>query len=148
MDFEAQRIGSTLLRVGVVGVLVGLIASPLSATRERPRRQLEMPTVFDLRFAPDASIHATSAPLDDRTDEPDPPPPTRRFRAASGAEVSISVSPSYSFDAARIQGWVDFIGSLLHGSELERVSFYIMPPSEIPEYCGPHAAACYWVSSW
>ena len=148
MGLEAQRIRSTLLHVGVVGVLVGLIASPLRATGEQPvRRQLEMPTVFDLRFASDVGIHATTAPLDDHNDEPGPGAmPTRRYRAASGAEVNIGVSTSYSFDDARIQAWVDFIGSLLHGSELKTVAFYIAPPSEVAEFCGPHAAACYWVS--
>jgi hypothetical protein len=145
---RSHRTRSAVLRVVVVAAIAGLVAlSSNAAGEEQVRSQLEMPTSFDLRFATGRSIHGTGVPLDDRNDEPDPRPvPTRRSRAASGAEVSIGVSPSYSFDAARIQAWVDFIGSLLHGSELETVSFYIAPPSEIGEFCGPHAAACYWAS--
>ena len=141
MAHRKPRVRSGVVRVAVVAALMGLVISPLGAAGKEHARQLETPSVSDLRFGYGA---------EDRDDEVDfgrgsePRPTTRAFRVASGEEVRIGVSPAYSFDDARLQAWADFIGSLLHGSELATVSFYFAPPSEIAEACGPHAAACYW----
>jgi hypothetical protein len=141
MESKAERIRSVVLRVSLAA-LIGLIALLLSAASEgQVSRQLEMPRVIDLRSTA-AGIHAQTAPPEDRTDfgrAPSLPP-------SCGDTVCIGVSPFYSFDAVRVQAWVDFIGSLLHGSELKTVSFYIATPFEVAEFCGPGAAACYWVS--
>jgi hypothetical protein len=149
MESKAERIRSVVLRLSLAA-LIGLIASLLSAGSEaQVSRQLEMPRVVDLRSTA-AGIHETDPP-EDKTDFGRAPRdtdvgPTRPIRTSSGDTVNIGVSPFYSFDAVRVQAWADFIGSLLHGSELETVSFYIAPPFEVAEFCGPEAAACYWVS--
>ena len=144
MAHRKPRVRSGVLGIAVVAALMGLVVSPLGAAGKEHARQLETPNASDLRFGYGAGIDAKAASANDRNDGPRPT--TRAFRVASGEEVRIGVSPAYSFDAARLQAWADFIGSLLHGSELGAVSFYFAPPSEIAEACGPHAAACYYAS--
>jgi len=143
MAHRRPRVRSGVLRVAVVAALMGLVISPLGAAGKEPARQLETPNAGDLRFGYGADIDTKAASTNDRDD---PLPIARAFRVASGEEVRIGVSPAYSFDDARLQAWADFIGSLLHGSELGEVTFYFVPPSEIAESCGPRAAACYWVA--
>lgn len=143
MGHQEQRARSGVLRVAVVAALIGLVISPLGAAGKEPARQLETPNASDLRFGYGAEHHEDESDFGRGSE---PRPTTRAFRVASGEEVRIGVSPAYSFDAARLQAWADFIGSLLHGSELGEVEFYFVPPSEIGESCGAHAAACYWVS--
>jgi hypothetical protein len=70
---------------------------------------------------------------------------TRAYSTKDGYSVQIERSPSYRFDAAADQGVVDFLGSRLHGPELESLSVYVGSPTEIQRLCGGglRVVACY-----
>jgi hypothetical protein len=65
------------------------------------------------------------------------------FTASTGERVTIRVSDSYPQDPAFAQRWADFLGSLLHGPELETVVAYLAPLREVQSICGRSALACY-----
>lgn len=65
------------------------------------------------------------------------------FRTASGEVVTVYLSDAYPQDQATGQRWADFLGSLLHGSELGQVSAYLAPLAEVQTFCGAQALACY-----
>lgn len=66
------------------------------------------------------------------------------FKAASTGEgVTIYVSNSYPQDTVTGQRWADFFGSLVHGSELSRLTVYLAPDAEIGSICGVEALGCY-----
>lgn len=66
-----------------------------------------------------------------------------RFTTPSGEFVTVYLSDSYPNDAATGQRWANFLGSLLHGSELSQVTVYFAPLSEVQSLCGDQALACY-----
>lgn len=69
----------------------------------------------------------------------------RTFQAPDGSAVRVSVSSYYAPDQALDQQYVDFLGSLDHGGELDGLQVMIVGPTEIQEdkYCGGDAVACY-----
>jgi hypothetical protein len=81
-----------------------------------------------------------------------PPQPLRRatasaaahtYLAPDGSRVRVQVSDGYVPDAAADQALVDFLGSLVHGRELDGLRVYVATPSEMPRMCSAIAAACY-----
>ena len=69
------------------------------------------------------------------------------YATPSGATVRIEVSDSYEPDEAESQMWADFVDSLVHGAEIERVTIFFAPFQEMQSICGRQAAACYAPSS-
>lgn len=69
----------------------------------------------------------------------------RTFHTTDGSAVQVSVSSYYAPDQMLDQQYVDFLGSLTHGAELNGLKVMIVGPSEIQldEYCGGDAVACY-----
>ena len=65
------------------------------------------------------------------------------YTTSTGERVTIRVSDSYPQDQALPQRWADFLGSLLHGSELQTVTLYLAPIREVRSICGQSALACY-----
>jgi hypothetical protein len=65
------------------------------------------------------------------------------YPTADGYQVRINVSASYAPDRIGPQSVADFLGSLLHGSELGRVTVNIGTLPETRAVCGPRALACY-----
>jgi hypothetical protein len=65
------------------------------------------------------------------------------YRTAAGESVTVYASNSYPMDPALGQRWADFLGSLVHGSELSAVTVLLATPSQIARFCGPEAVACY-----
>jgi hypothetical protein len=65
------------------------------------------------------------------------------YTAASGERVRVLVSDGYPQDESRPQAWADLLGSLVHGSELSRLTLYVAPYREIQRICGRGALACY-----
>jgi len=63
--------------------------------------------------------------------------------AATGETVTIFLSGTYPVDQVLLQKWVDFMASLLHGSELATVTVHIAPLAEVQRFCGGQALACY-----
>src|SRR3954452_23627654 len=65
------------------------------------------------------------------------------YSTASGDSVQVLTSPQYVFDATVNQSYADFLGSLVHGSELESLTLYAAPFAEMQDICGSGAWACY-----
>jgi hypothetical protein len=66
-----------------------------------------------------------------------------QYFTPTGEPVTIQVSDSYAQDPARPQQWASFLGSLVHGPELTRLTLILAPLSEIQRYCSASALACY-----
>jgi hypothetical protein len=66
-----------------------------------------------------------------------------QYKTASGESVTVYASNSYTVDPALGQRWADFLGSLVHGSELSTVTVLISTPAQIEQVCGRDAVACY-----
>jgi hypothetical protein len=61
----------------------------------------------------------------------------------TGGSVTIRVSDSYPRDDAVAQRWANFLGGLVHGSELSTVTLFLAPLDEVQARCGRGALACY-----
>jgi hypothetical protein len=57
------------------------------------------------------------------------------YTTSSNERVTIYTSSSYTVDEAANQRWADFMGRLLHGSELSRVTVYFATPFEANRIC-------------
>jgi hypothetical protein len=66
------------------------------------------------------------------------------YTAASGDQVKVYVSDAYPADDSVNQHWADFIGALLHGKEIAKVTVYVAPFSEMQTACqSTDADGCY-----
>jgi len=66
-----------------------------------------------------------------------------QYDTGDGQTVTIYSSSAFAQDAASQQRWASFLGTLLHGSELSRLTMYLLAGSEIRSVCGRGAVACY-----
>jgi hypothetical protein len=133
-----KRVGY-VLRASAVAVLAVAVSCPVGAAADRSAStRLATPLADVVLYA------AGTAPVGAAKSAPNlarPLPQQRSYRAATGEEINAVFDDA--LDEAEIQEWLDFIGSLTHGSELQDVEIYMLAPTEVPEWCGPHAAACY-----
>jgi hypothetical protein len=60
-----------------------------------------------------------------------------------GTFVQIQVSDSYPVADALPQDWATYLGTLVHGPELARLTLDLMPLSDVQAKCGSQALACY-----
>jgi hypothetical protein len=60
-----------------------------------------------------------------------------------GSAVQIQVSDAYPVDQALPQDWATYLGSLVHGPELARLTLNLIPLSAVQSTCGAQALACY-----
>ena len=60
-----------------------------------------------------------------------------------GSSVKIQVSDSYPVDQALPQDWATFLGTLVHGPELAKLTLSLRTPDEVSKECGAQALACY-----
>src|SRR4051812_49327809 len=58
------------------------------------------------------------------------------YLTKDGLSVSVRFSRSYSPDSEVAQSYVDFLGGLIHGSELGKLRVYIATPAEVRDVCG------------
>jgi hypothetical protein len=65
------------------------------------------------------------------------------YTTPSGAHVRVLLSSSFTPDPSTAQSYADFVDGLLHRSEINRVTIYVMRIAEIPNECGNRAVACY-----
>jgi hypothetical protein len=65
------------------------------------------------------------------------------YKVAGGEVVHICLSDYYAPNDAVLQGWADFMASLVHGPELGSVVVNIVSPAEVTQFCGASALACY-----
>ncbi|HKG37134.1 MAG TPA: hypothetical protein VKA89_11915 [Solirubrobacterales bacterium] len=68
--------------------------------------------------------------------------PETPYRTGDGKTVYVALD-GYAPDPAADQSLVDFLGSLLHGRELNGLHVLVVIPSRMAGYCGGEAAACY-----
>jgi hypothetical protein len=66
-----------------------------------------------------------------------------QYQTAAGESVTIYASNSYPVDPALGQRWADFLGSLVHGSEISTVTVLLATAAQISRVCGADAVACY-----
>lgn len=69
--------------------------------------------------------------------------PGRYFRTQDGTRVFVVLSPTYHYNPAAIQSFVDFLAGLDHGGELGELRLVIETPEEIGRDCSTEALACY-----
>jgi hypothetical protein len=60
-----------------------------------------------------------------------------------GSVVQVQVSDTYPVDQALPQDWATFLGTLLHGPEISRLTLNLVPESVVKTTCGAQALACY-----
>jgi hypothetical protein len=60
-----------------------------------------------------------------------------------GSFVQIQVSDSYPVDQALPQDWATYLGTLVHGPELRRLTLNLVPQASVEAICGNQALACY-----
>jgi hypothetical protein len=65
------------------------------------------------------------------------------YTISTGEKVSIYASNSYPMDPALEQRWADFLGSLIHGSEISNVTVLLSTQGQLVRACGLDAVACY-----
>jgi hypothetical protein len=123
----------------VSGVSVVAAVLAVAAATGPGGRDLQSPSFRDLAYA----YRPVAEPLARPSVRVQTDRAAESFHTAAGEPVDIRVSPRDAFDTTQIQEWVDFLGSLLHGPELQTVILYLAPPTEVAFMCGRGAAACY-----
>src|SRR5690242_5686068 len=58
------------------------------------------------------------------------------YTTSTNERVTIYISDSYPQDQAVGERWANFVGSLLHGSEISQVAIYLAPPTQVSRLCG------------
>jgi hypothetical protein len=122
-----------------VAVATALVTA--AAAQSKPVRRLESPQLAEISRASvpivDAQVSAdavAAAPAGYWGGE---------YRTPAGEAVTVYASNSYPVDPALGQRWADFLGSLVHGSELSSVTVLLATPEQISRFCGADAVACY-----
>ncbi|MEA2391270.1 MAG: hypothetical protein QOK31_1379 [Solirubrobacteraceae bacterium] len=136
------------LRSSVLASMAALLALPVVAGASG--RPLEPPHSGAEALRPfagplrEGAVAAAGAPRARATSaEAQAAPEERSYRTRSGYNVRVAVSSSYTLDNARVQAFVDFLDTRLHGSELGRLHVLLATGPEIAGICGPEALACY-----
>jgi hypothetical protein len=62
---------------------------------------------------------------------------------SNGTYVQIQVSDTYPVDQALPQDWATYLGTLVHGPELGKLTLDLLPLSAVQAVCGAQALACY-----
>jgi hypothetical protein len=60
-----------------------------------------------------------------------------------GTSVQINVSAAIAVDDTLPQGWATYLGTLVHGPELAKLTLDLAPLDEVQRICGSAALACY-----
>lgn len=135
-------------RLGTVAALLGLgllAGSPVSASADlRPRAQsLDATRLGRAPAAIRDRVIDRGASL--QVPQPRVPPGglDARYPVGDGNTVRIILSQVYQPEAAVAQSVATFMGGLLHGREVSRVTVYLASPDEIRLACGEGAEACF-----
>ena len=62
---------------------------------------------------------------------------------AGGPSVQIQLSDAYPVDQTVPQAWATFLGTLVHGPELGKLTLRLAPVDEVEQVCGTDSLACY-----
>jgi hypothetical protein len=61
---------------------------------------------------------------------------------STGETVTVLVSESFAPEVTP-ESWAEFLVRLVHGSELQQLTTYVAPLSEVEDICGSRALGCY-----
>jgi hypothetical protein len=108
--------------------MILLLAAPAAGAVRARDTVIEAPGAASARLS--ASATTSRYPIDD----------------GSGATVAIAVTPACLAvcTAAEPQGIADFLGTLIHGPEMELLTVQLDTPSQVEFDCGFGAQACYY----
>jgi hypothetical protein len=124
-----------------------LLASPAAAQTHRLKLQPLKPGAAESvrLFHPHVSDRLRATPYKARAARnAQSSSSTTSFRTQDGTTIPVAVSSAYTPDPNVEQGYVNFLGGLIHGAELGKISVYIATPSQIENaFCGAGALACY-----
>lgn len=136
------RRGRACVRLSLMALASAAAMAPSALGEDRGHERSFDPT------PPPVSSAAEVAPRGD--DVIEGPPRLRNIRVSggpfqtpTGETIHITVSDYYLPDPAADQAIADFLGSLLHGSELDGTEVFVVGPPEITQICQGEAAACY-----
>ena len=129
---------------GILAVWLGLVAAISSSTAQAAERKHPEPVS---PYAVEEPI-ATDRPVDRGVVRREPisaaaTSPFRTYYDQHGHSIRIAFWDAYYPDASVAQSYADFLGSLLHGGEMNRLSVVILTEQELAGTCGSNAAACY-----
>jgi hypothetical protein len=124
----------TLWAVAVASALVAA-----AAAQSAPERRLQSPQAFEIARAgsaiPDAgAVAKLTLPTGSWGGT---------YRTAGGESVAVFVSNAYPVDQTVGQRWADFLGALLHGSELSQMTLFLAQAGVVERLCGQDTVACY-----
>ena len=142
---RARWAGSSLaVRAAPVAVVASLVLAPGAAASEREADPLSLGAVEPRPAAGPVRDRvitgARTAAAARRVD-------TGTYRDPDGHTVVVNVSDDYSQPTVRAQELVNFLGTLLHGDEMNRLTATLATPAEIRVVCGEGALACYFAGS-
>jgi len=124
----AERRGTLGLALGSIAfIVVAMLVVPASSARGL--RQLDRPDRAQIGSAvtiPEGILRLAIAPAGFWGGG---------YTIRSGERVTIYTSDSYAVDAAANQRWAEFLGGLIHGSELSGVTVYFATPPGTHRLC-------------
>jgi hypothetical protein len=123
-------------------VAVALVLAPSAQAAGRVR--LELPPLSPALAGAPARIHDTIVTRKRLVAHSAQAPSGGVYTTADGSHPTILLSPAYLPNAATGQALANFFGTLLHGSELNSLTVYVAPFSEMQSDCGSaYADSCY-----
>lgn len=145
--FSSQRTRAKLFFSFVAAAAMLVIVTPAIARTD----PAQLPTNV---MSPDVAKLADTAPLRARDTLLSNGSPVLKQSASSawqggvyttftGETVRIFASDYYSYSSTANQSWADFFASLIHNSELSKLTVYLVPFYELQYICGSGALACY-----
>jgi hypothetical protein len=70
------------------------------------------------------------------------------YTTAAGEQVTVYSSNAYPIDPAANQATADFVGGLVHGKEISKVTIYLAPAQEVAALCeSDEVEGCYYPAS-
>lgn len=125
------------------GAGIVLVTAPAAAAGHTTRA-LDRPDRLEIGVGPAAIPDTTFAPSQRRRASLFSGYWGGTYTISTGEHVSVFSSPSYAVDESQNQKWANFVGSLLHGSELSAATLYLAPISELQQICGgTDVVGCY-----
>jgi hypothetical protein len=132
------------VRAAAVAVVASLFLAPSATAGEREADSLSLGAVEPRPAAgPVRDLVIPGAPAARAARSVD----TGVYRDPDGHTVRVNVSDDYSQPSLRAQELVNFLGTLLHGDEMSRLTATLATPAEIRVVCGEGALACYFADS-
>src|SRR5262245_22781899 len=125
-----------LLRAGLAAAVALVALAVGSARAEAPRATAAVPRIERLGLDPFGRVHDSVLSGGRRlSDARLAAAHGGTYTAASGDPVKVFVSDAYPADDSVNQHWADFIGALMHGKEIAKVTVYVAPFSEMQSVC-------------